>query len=170
MTPATSKQHVFTLNAYILCNSHTNFHVTVNAFIINHDYKKNLYGHIELQSSSQSLDFARNMKSVKICSVFLLIVCTSPVYATPVSSENDVLKEDTADSEAKGILDGVTGNAPTTTAAPGLGNLPGFGQNVANAGPMLIIGGFQAVVTKFDPSLIQGLPGLSGMPQIPTGK
>lgn len=101
------------------------------------------------------------MKSVKVFSVFVLIFCTSPLYATPVSSEIE-------DIEAKGILDGVTVNAPTTTAAPsGLGNLAGIGQNAANAGPMLIIGGFQAVVTKFDPSLISGLPGLSGLPPIP---
>jgi hypothetical protein len=104
------------------------------------------------------------MTNVKIFSVFLLIICTSIARATPVSSGEEVSVEE-ADSEAKGILDGAT-KASTTTAAPGLGGLPSFGQNVANAGPMLIIGGFQAVVTKFDPALIQGLPGMSNLPPI----
>lgn len=110
------------------------------------------------------------MKSVKVFSVFLLIVvCTLAAYASPSSSANEIVKEAT-DNEAKGILDGVTVNAPTTTAAPGLGNLPSIGQNVAAAGPMLIVGGFQAVVMKADPSLIQGMPGLSGLPPIPGKK
>jgi hypothetical protein len=115
---------------------------------------------------SQSLDIHANMKSVKIFSFFLLAVCTLHAYASQVLSENQVPTED-IDSEAKGILDT---KAPTTTVAPGLGGLSGIGQNVANAGPMLIIGGFQAVVTKFDPSLIQGLPGMSGLPPIPGKK
>lgn len=78
-------------------------------------------------------------------------------------------------TESKGILDGVIpgGQSTTTTAAPGL--IPGLGlpapvNNIANSGPMLILGGFQAIVTKFDPSLVQGLPGLSGLPQLPAGK
>lgn len=102
------------------------------------------------------------MAGVKIFFVFLLIVCTS-ILASPVSSENEIAPEKN-DTESKGILDG---KAPTTTAAPGFGALPGVGQSVANAGPMLIIGGFQAVVTKFDPALIQGLPGMGNLPPIP---
>lgn len=71
------------------------------------------------------------------------------------------------DETEKGILDGVMGSSsPSTTSKPaagGLGGLPGVGSNVANAGPMLIIGGFQAVVTKFDPTMIAGLPGMGGL-------
>jgi hypothetical protein len=118
----------------------------------------------------QSLYNASDMTNVKICSVFLLMICTSNIYAIPVSSGSE-LSEEKTDNEAKGILDGATAKASTTTAAPGgLGGLPNIGQNVANAGPMLIIGGFQAVVTKFDPGLIQGLPGMSNLPPIPGKK
>lgn len=71
------------------------------------------------------------------------------------------------DETEKGILDGVMGSSsPSTTAKPaagGFGGLPGLGSSVANAGPMLIIGGFQAVVTKFDPAMIAGLPGMGGL-------
>lgn len=109
------------------------------------------------------------MRSFKVFTVFsLIVVCTLDAYALPASSANEVVKEN--DSEAKGILDGVMANAPTTTAAPGLGNLPSIGQSVAAAGPMLIVGGFQAVIMKADPSLIQGMPGLSGLPPIPGRK
>lgn len=118
-----------------------------------------------IPSPHKSLD----MTDVKIFFVFLVITCTSITNATPVLSGNEVLEEKT-DSESKGILDGATVKASTTTAAPGLGGLPSIGQNVANAGPILIIGGFQAVVTKFDPGLIQGLPGMSNLPPIPGKK
>lgn len=96
----------------------------------------------------------------------MLIVNSS---SSPVPEETQI--QDT-DVEAKGILDGVTGGSTTSSpSAPGLGGLGGLGQNVGGAGPMLIIGGFQAIVTKFDPSLIQGLPGLSGVAGgLPTGK
>ena len=110
----------------------------------------------------QSLHIEYIMAGVKIFFFFLLIVCTL-IRASPVSSENEISQEKN-DTESKGILDG---KAPTTTAAPGFGALPGIGQSVANVGPMLIIGGFQAVVTKFDPSLIQGLPGMSNFPPLP---
>ena len=78
-------------------------------------------------------------------------------------------------TEAKGILDGIVPSGSTTTTAapgliPGLGSFPAPVNNLANSGPMLILGGFQAIVTKFDPSLIQGLPGLAGLPQLPAGK
>lgn len=116
-----------------------------------------------------SLHSASNMTNVKVFSVFFLIICTSITRAIPLSSVDKVSEEKT-DSEAKGIFDGGATKASTTTAAPGLGGLPSFGQNVANAGPMLIIGGFQAVVTKFDPSLIAGLPGMSNLPPIPGKK
>jgi hypothetical protein len=67
---------------------------------------------------------------------------------------------------SKGILDGVAGGTTTTTKSPGgLNALPGLNA-VSNSGPMLILGGFQAVVTKFDPSLVQGLPGLAGVPSL----
>lgn len=67
----------------------------------------------------------------------------------------------------RGILDGVVPGSSSTTAAPGGLNLPGAMNTIGNSGPMLILGGFQAIVTKFDPSLIQGLPGLAGLPQLP---
>lgn len=72
------------------------------------------------------------------------------------------------EDDAKGIFDGVTvPGATTTTAKPGgLNALPGGLSAVSNTGPMLILGGFQAIVTKFDPSLVQGLPGLAGLPQM----
>lgn len=99
------------------------------------------------------------MFSIIVVLSFLLIGGNS----SPLSEESV-----TADfnDEPKGILDGLG----TTTASPapgGLGGLAGLGQNVGNAGPLLIIGGFQAIVTKFDPSLVQGLP---GMPALPAGK
>lgn len=75
------------------------------------------------------------------------------------------LSKDNSESN-RGILDGLT-QAPTstTTSKPNVLNALSSGLNVvSNSGPMLILGGFQAIVTKFDPSLIQGLPGL---PQIP---
>lgn len=72
--------------------------------------------------------------------------------------------------DAKGILDNIVPGSTTTTATPGGLNLPGALNTVSNSGPMLILGGFQAVVTKFDPSLVQGLPGLAGLPQLPAGK
>lgn len=105
------------------------------------------------------------MSTVKIFSVFLLITCTSVARTTPV--ENEVLPEKT-DSEAKGILDGATPKAPTTTPATpgfgGLGGLPGLGQGAANASPKLILGSFQAIVMNFDPSMIQGIPGMPSLP------
>lgn len=109
------------------------------------------------------------MKSsiVFIIAQFLLLtlITFSCSESTPVPEETQIQDNDV---EAKGLLDGVTG---TTTSSPGLGGLGGLGQNVGGAGPMLIIGGFQAIVTKFDPSLIQGLPGLSGVAGgLPTGK
>lgn len=75
----------------------------------------------------------------------------------------------TSEEGGKGILDGLTTpGASTTTAKPGgLNALPGGLSAVSNSGPMLILGGFQAIVTKFDPSLVQGLPGLAGLPQMP---
>lgn len=105
------------------------------------------------------------MRSNNIIIAYFISSIITVACAAPLISEQ---VQDSA--EAKGILDGLTG---TTTSAPAAGLpsaggiIPGLGSNVANAGPMLIIGGFQAVVTKFDPSLIQGLPGLSGLPALP---
>lgn len=100
----------------------------------------------------------------------LLLLLISYTSSLAVPEETQI--QDT-DVEAKGILDGVTGGQTTSSpSAPGLGGLGSLGQNVGSGvGPMLIIGGFQAIVTKFDPSLIQGLPGLSGVAGgLPTGK
>lgn len=65
---------------------------------------------------------------------------------------------------AKGIFDGLTGS--TTTSPGGLENLAGLGENVGSAGPLLIIGGFQAIITKFDPAIAQSIPGSSGVSPI----
>lgn len=100
------------------------------------------------------------------------ILLTFLIFAVFKGLTLSIATESTQD--AKGILDGVVpGGSTTTTAAPEL--VPGLGlpapvNNIANSGPMLILGGFQAIVTKFDPSLVQGLPGLAGLPQLPAGK
>ena len=99
---------------------------------------------------------------MKILLTFLAVIFCKGILALPIATESSL--------EPKGILDGVIpGGSTTTTAAP---LIPGLGllNNVANSGPMLILGGFQAIVTQFDPSLIQGLPGLAGLPQLPAGK
>lgn len=81
--------------------------------------------------------------------------------AMPIASE---VKSDD-DGEGKGILDGFGQAGATTTKAPAGGlNLPGALSTLSNTGPILILGGFQAIVTKFDPSLVQGLPGISSLP------
>ena len=105
------------------------------------------------------------MKSLTICLFFwclLLRKCSNP---SPLTNNNKVEHE-----ELKGILDGLLNES--TTSAPGIGSVAGLGQNIGNVGPLLIIGGFQAVITKFNmpgvPALIQDLPGLSGA--LPTGK
>lgn len=90
--------------------------------------------------------------------IFLVLLFVS-ANSFPVPENNN--------DEGKGLIDGLAGG--TTTAKPaagGLGALPGMGA-LANTGPILILGGFQAIVTKFDPSLVSGLPGLAGMPQMP---
>lgn len=84
---------------------------------------------------------------------FALIVTTVNCLPTPQDGE-----------EGKRVLGGLAGS--TTTAKPGgLGALPAL-SSLADTGPILVLGGFQAIVTKFDPSLVQGLPGLSGLPPI----
>jgi hypothetical protein len=91
---------------------------------------------------------------MKVKIILVLILVTANAFPFP-EVEND---------ESKGIIDTLAGT--TTTAKPGgIGALPGL-NNLAQTGPILVLGGFQAIVTKFDPSLIQGLPGLSGLPQI----
>lgn len=89
--------------------------------------------------------------------IFLILFLVS-AKAFPITEvEND---------DGRGIIDGLVGS--TTTAKPGIGgigSLPGM-SSLADTGPILVFGGFQAIVTKFDPSLIQGLPGLSGLPQL----
>lgn len=122
-------------------------------------------------------------KTLKIL-LFLLIAIKlstqNPTQLHEVSSPDDVTErgnlvdnEVQDDETEKGILDGVLGSSsPSTTAKPatggvgGLGGLPNLGQSVANTGPMLILGGFQAIVTKFDPTLIAGLPGIGGLGNI----
>lgn len=79
----------------------------------------------------------------------------SIVVALPINDE----KTKDSSREVKGILDGVSG---ASTSTP-IGIPSGLGQAMGEAEPKLIIGAFQAVITKFDPSLVQGLPGLSGL-------
>jgi hypothetical protein len=82
---------------------------------------------------------------------------------------------DSENQDSRGIFDGVVpGATTTTTKAPanglpvnGLPSASGALSQIGGSGPMLILGGFQAIVTKFDPSLVQGLPGLAGLPQLP---
>ncbi|CAO1350709.1 unnamed protein product [Diamesa serratosioi] len=103
--------------------------------------------------------------------IVVLIVLFGSIDTTPVdleSSEEQTPENQIEQSDVqRGILDGVI---PTTTAAPaaggGLGGLGGLGTNVGNAGPMLIIGGFQAIVTKFDPSMIGKIPGMPALPNL----
>lgn len=93
------------------------------------------------------------MQSPKLFLIFFIIkfACSLPVL------------EEVKDEE-KGMFDGLLpGSSTDAPSGGGLGGLAGLGETLGNAGPMLIIGGFQAIVTKFDPSLIQGLPGLSGI-------
>lgn len=91
--------------------------------------------------------------------IFLLLVVCASGFPQSENKETVISGE----RDPKGIFDGLAG---TTTAAPslpgGLSGLPSLGQSAEGAQPLLIIGGFQAVVTKFDPSLVQGLPGLAG--------
>lgn len=113
----------------------------------------------------------------KILIITLILIKFSSQHPTQLNddflnnhaTESEIQLDDNGaqdDETEKGILDGVMGSSSSsTTAKPagGLGGLPNFGQNVANAGPMLILGGFQAIVTKFDPAMIAGLPGLGGL-------
>ncbi|CAO1303872.1 unnamed protein product [Diamesa tonsa] len=108
-----------------------------------------------------------NIKGILIVMLMVLLSCieTAPVeLETSAEKTPESLKE--GDGQ-RGILDGVI---PTTTTAPaaggGLGGLGGLGSNVGNAGPMLIIGGFQAIVTKFDPSMIGSIPGMPALPNL----
>jgi len=75
------------------------------------------------------------------------------------------LESEVEDGDAKGLLDGVTGGS-STTASP-LGGLGGLGSAAGNAGPMLILGSFQAIVTKFDPALLPGILSGGGLPSLP---
>lgn len=88
--------------------------------------------------------------------IFLALILVTNALPIP-EVEND---------EPKGIIDGLAGTTTTAKPASGIGALPGLNA-LANTGPILVLGGFQAIVTKFDPSLVQGLPGLSGFPQVP---
>lgn len=98
------------------------------------------------------------MKAAFYLTIFIVIFKYSSSLPIP---------EDSPDG-GKGILDGIVPGSTTTTAKPsGINALPGGLNTVSNSGPMLILGGFQAIVTKFDPSLVQGLPGLAGLPQMP---
>lgn len=95
------------------------------------------------------------MTSIAIFFICCLICCANPL---PLANNPE--------TDAKGILDGVAGSSTASPSSGGLGGLSELGQNVGNAGPMLILGSFQAVVTKFDPALVQGLPGLSSVPSV----
>jgi hypothetical protein len=104
------------------------------------------------------------MHALRALSVVQVLLLAITAEAWPIPNEHE---NDSGETDARGILDGLGGSS---TAAPGgLGALAGMGQGAGGLGPMLIIGGFQAIVTKFDPSLVQGLPGLSGV-ALPTGK
>lgn len=109
----------------------------------------------EVRKKSNQSTFKITKMKVKI--VFVLILMT--VNSLPITEENN-------NDEAKGILDGLGGSTTTAKPAGGLGALPGI-DLLSNTGPILVLGGFQAIVTKFDPSLVQGLPGVSGLPQMP---
>jgi hypothetical protein len=108
------------------------------------------------------------MHALRALSVVQLLLLVIASEAWPIPKERDNSDHvDESEVDARGILDGLGGSS---TAAPGgLGGLAGMGQAAGGLGPMLIIGGFQALVTKFDPALVQGLPGLSGV-ALPTGK
>jgi hypothetical protein len=106
--------------------------------------------------------------TIFICSLFFVIFF-SVIYSSHQVPLNDIeenVVEAQNDDVERGLIDGIVGSSSTTTAKPSGGlALPsagGIGQQVANAGPMLILGGFQAIVTKFDPSMIGSLPGLPG--------
>ena len=108
-----------------------------------------------------------NIKGVLIVMLIVLLGC---IETAPVELETTAEKTPESQIESdgqRGILDGVI---PTTTAAPaaggGLGGLGGLGTNLGNAGPMLIIGGFQAIVTKFDPSMVGSIPGMPALPNL----
>jgi hypothetical protein len=95
----------------------------------------------------------------------LILLCAASALPTP----NEHVQVVDSEMDGKGILDGIGGSSTAAPAPGGLGGLAGMGQAAGGLGPMLIIGGFQAVVTKFDPALVQGLPGLSGV-ALPGGK
>lgn len=92
-------------------------------------------------------------REIKIYIVICLLVAC--INSSPVPNGTPVVD---SEADAKGILDNF---ASSTTAAPGLGglgNLGGLGQSLGGAGPMMVVGSFQAILTKFDPSMIPSLP------------
>lgn len=121
-----------------------------------------------------------NLKILLILLIAIKLSTQNPTQLEDFSSFDDVTESanlnesDFQDDETeKGIFDGVLGSsASSTTAKPtaggglgGLGGLPNLG-SISNAGPLLILGGFQAIVTKFDPTSISGLPGIGGLGNI----
>lgn len=98
---------------------------------------------------------------MKVLTFTCVIILFSWTNSFPISDDPGEPND-----EAKGVLDGATGTSTTSPSISGLGGLSGLGQNVGNAGPLLIIGGFQAVITKFDPALVQSIPGLTGVSPI----
>lgn len=93
---------------------------------------------------------------MKVLTFIYVTILFSSLSSYPIS----------VNQRAKGILDGVTGTSTASPNLPGLGGLSGLGENFGSAGPLLIIGGFQALVTKFDPALVQGMPVISGVSPI----
>ncbi|KAG5676980.1 hypothetical protein PVAND_006771 [Polypedilum vanderplanki] len=93
--------------------------------------------------------------------LILIVVIFTQSTAMPFSNDSS--------DEAKGIFDGILPNSSSSTTASPLPSLPDAFNKVSENGPMLILGSFQAIVTKFDPALIQSIPGI-GLPQLPAGK
>lgn len=103
------------------------------------------------------------MHALRVFSVVKISILLSIVSALPSSNLNLTKSIIDSNMEAKGIFDGLGGSSTVAPESSGLGGLSGIDQ-AGGLGPMLIIGGFQALVTKFDPALVAGLPGLNNVP------
>lgn len=98
---------------------------------------------------------AHSITAMKTLKYFALLNILVLVASRPI--EDQVSESEESNENAKGVLDGLTSRAPSA------GGLSGIASNMA--GPLLVVGAFQAVVTKFDPT--QGLPSLPSMPSLP---